>query len=434
MNASERLFARATELLPGGVNSPVRAFRSVGGAPPFINAAHGCRLYDVDGREYLDYIGSWGAMIAGHAAPEVIAAVSDALHRGTSFGTPTPLEVALAEEIVARVVSVQKVRMVNSGTEAVMSAIRLARVATGRDKIIKFAGGYHGHADAVLVKAGSGSATLGLPDSLGVPRKAAENTLVAPYNDLESVQKLLERDGPDVAAILVEPVAGNMGVVPPRPGFLAGLRDLTAHVGALLIFDEVMTGFRVAPGGAQALYDICPDLSVFGKIVGGGLPVGAYGGPAKLMDLIAPAGPVYQAGTLAGNPLAMTAGLATLRLLTDSAYQQLERIAARLERGLNDALHETGTRGVVQRVGSMLTLFFGVERVDNFEDAARADHRQFADFFHAMLARGVHLPPSGYEAWFVSLAHDEPAIETTLRAAREALRTGGRSAGGRSSR
>jgi glutamate-1-semialdehyde 2,1-aminomutase len=407
--------------MPGGVNSPVRAFRSVGGTPRFIHAARGCWLLDVDGREYIDYIGSWGAMIAGHGAPEVVAAVSDALKRGTSFGTPAPLEIALAEEIVGRVATVQKVRMVNSGTEAVMSAIRLARAATGREKIVKFAGCYHGHADALLVKAGSGVATLGLPDSPGVPRGTVESSLVAAYNDLDSVGALFERHGAEIAAVIVEPVAGNMGVVPPQPGFLEGLRDLTGRAGALLIFDEVMTGFRVARGGAQALYRIRPDLSVFGKIIGGGLPVGAYGGPAELMDLIAPAGPVYQAGTLSGNPLAMAAGLATLRLLTPAAYGILEERAARLEAGLRDALTGAGVPGVVQRVGSMLTVFFEVQRVMSFAEAASADHARFARFFHGMLERGCHLPPSGYEAWFVSLAHDAAAIDATIEAARDSL-------------
>ncbi len=419
---SESLYARAQRLMPGGVNSPVRSFGSVGGTPRFIASSHGCRLVDVDGREYIDYVGSWGAMIAGHAAPEVVEAVSDAASRGTSFGMPTPLEVELAEEIIARVPSVQMVRMVNSGTEAVMSAIRLARAATGRIKIVKFDGCYHGHADALLVKAGSGAATLGLPDSPGVPPDTTAHTLTAVYNDLDSVDALFERSGADIAAVLVEPAAGNMGVVPPAEGFLSGLRERTEQHGAILVFDEVMTGFRVARGGAQELYGVTPDLTTLGKIIGGGLPVGAYGGRRDLMSMVAPAGPVYQAGTLSGNPAAMAAGLATLGLLNDAAYARLEGLSARLENGLQRVLRDAEIGGIVQRVGSMLTVFFGRRAVRNFEDARAADHARFGRFFHAMLDRGVHLPPSGFEAWFVSLAHDETAIDATLAAANAALR------------
>ncbi len=361
-------------------------------------------------------------MIAGHAAPEVVEAIHEAARRGTSYGTCCPAEVALAAEIVDRVPGVEKVRMVNSGTEAVMSAVRLARAATGRDRLVKFAGCYHGHADAMLVKAGSGVATLGLPDSPGVPQEAAAATLTAKYNDLDSVAALFDCRGDEIAAIIVEPIAGNMGVVPPDEGFLAGLRRVASAHGALLIFDEVMTGFRVARGGAAERFGVTPDLLTFGKIIGGGLPVGAYGGAAPFMDLIAPAGPVYQAGTLSGNPLAMAAGLATLRSLDDAAYTALEASAMRLEAGLREALRETGLCGTVQRVGSMLTLFFGVEQVRNFEGAVAADHAMFGAFFREMLQRGVLLPPSGYEAWFLSLAHDERIVAETLRAAEESMK------------
>ncbi len=419
---SETWFARAQRLMPGGVNSPVRGFGSVGGTPRFIASAHGCRLVDVDGNEYIDYVGSWGAMIAGHAVPAVVEAVNKTVLLGTSFGMPSPLEVELAEEIIARVPSVQMVRMVNSGTEAVMSAIRLARAATGRPTIVKFAGCYHGHADALLVKAGSGTATLGLPDSPGVPPETTAHTLSAVYNELDSVAALFKRSGAEIAAVLVEPAAGNMGVVPPTDGFLPGLREITEQHGALLIFDEVMTGFRVARGGAQELYGVRPDLTTFGKIIGGGLPVGAYGGRRDLMSMVAPSGPVYQAGTLSGNPAAMAAGLATLGLLNDAAYARLKGLSARLEDGLRRTLRNAGMQAIVQRVGSMLTVFFGGRAVRNFEDARAADHARFGQFFHAMLGRAIHLPPSGYEAWFVSLAHDEAAIEETVTAAVAALR------------
>lgn len=421
--ASAALFARAAALMPGGVNSPVRAFRSVGGEPVYIREARGSRLVDVDGNDYIDYVGSWGAMIAGHAHPDVVEAIQVAARRGTSFGTCCPAEVELAAEISARVPNVEKVRMVNSGTEAVMSAVRLARAATRRDRIVKFAGCYHGHADAMLVKAGSGVATLGLPDSPGVPKEAVASTLPANYNDLKTVAALFERFGAEIAAIIVEPVAGNMGVVPPGAGFLAGLREIASLHGALLIFDEVMTGFRVARGGAGERFAVTPDLATFGKVIGGGLPVGAYGGPAAIMNLVAPAGPVYQAGTLSGNPLSMAAGLATLQCLDDAAYGFLERSAAMLEVGLLAALKKAGVVGTVQRVGSMLTLFFGVEAVCDFDDAAAADHAMFAAFFREMLRRGVHMPPSGYEAWFISLAHDEATIAATIEAAEESLRT-----------
>ncbi|MFQ5410665.1 MAG: glutamate-1-semialdehyde 2,1-aminomutase [Phycisphaerae bacterium] len=418
---SRRLFDEALTLMPGGVNSPVRAFHAVGGTPRFIESGSGCRLTDVDGNRYIDYIGSWGAMIAGHVASSVVEAVQSALRSGTHFGTSTPLEVDLAREIVARVPSVEQVRMVNSGTEALMSAVRLARAATGRDGLVKFAGCYHGHADPLLVRAGSGVATLGLPDSPGVPRETVAQTYTAIFNDLESVRSVFSRAGSEIAAVIVEPVAGNMGVVPPEDGFLPGLREITRDHGALLIFDEVMTGFRVDRGGAQTRYSITADLTTFGKIIGGGLPVGAYGGASALMDRIAPAGDVYQAGTLSGNPLAMAAGLATLQLLDDDTYARLEKTSARLEEGLRRCLRDARVDATVQRVGSMLTLFFGTSRVSHFLDAAGADHDRFARFFQAMLRRGVHLPPSGYEAWFLSLAHDKDAVDATLAAAGESL-------------
>ena len=419
---SERLFKRARQVLPGGVNSPVRAFRAVGGTPPFIAAAHGCTLRDVDGNEYIDYIGSWGPMILGHGHPAVVAALQAAVNRGTSYGTPSAAEVELAEEMIRRVPSLEKVRFVNSGTEATMSAVRLARAATKRNVIIKFAGCYHGHADSFLIQAGSGALTLGLPDSPGVTPGAAQDTRVARYNDLASVEAILQAEPDQIAAIIVEPVAGNMGVVPPEDDFLPGLRVLCDKFGALLIFDEVMTGFRVHPAGAQGLFNIRPDLTTFGKVIGGGLPVGAYGGRADLMSMIAPEGPVYQAGTLSGNPLAMAAGLATLGQLTSETYAAIESSSAMLAGELGRVCQDAGVPANIRRVGSMLTLFFTDQPVRNLEEAARADHQQFARFFTRMLANGVHLPPSGYEAWFVSLAHDDEVIGRTLTAAREALK------------
>ena len=421
LTQSEQLFQRARRVLPGGVNSPVRAFKAVGGTPPFIASAFGCTLKDVDGNDYIDYIGSWGPMILGHGHPAVVEALQEALRHGTSYGAPSPGEVALGEEIVRRVPSVEKVRFVNSGTEATMSAIRLARAATKRNVIIKFAGCYHGHADSFLIQAGSGALTLGLPDSPGVTPGAAQDTRVARYNDLDSVEALFKAEPDRIAAIIVEPVAGNMGVVPPADGFLEGLRVLCDRHGTLLIFDEVMTGFRVHPAGAQGLYNIRPDLSTFGKVIGGGLPVGAYGGRADLMSLIAPEGPVYQAGTLSGNPLAMAAGLATLKQLTLQAYTALECSSAILASELRSVCREAGVPATVRRVGSMLTLFFTERPVNNLEDASRADHKRFASFFNRMLDNGVHLPPSGYEAWFVSLAHDKVVLERTIDATRASL-------------
>jgi len=402
---SAELMSRAERLFPGGVNSPVRAFRAVGGIPRVIERASGARLWDVDGNELIDYIGSWGPMILGHAHPAVTTAVVEAAARGTSFGTPNPGEVALAEEIVSAMPSIEQLRFVSSGTEAAMSAVRLARAFTGRDRIIKMAGGYHGHADALLVRAGSGA--TGLPASAGVTTGAATDTVVVEYNDLDRVAQLVAQEE-DVAAVIVEPVAANMGVVLPQPGYLEGLRRLTAWHGALLIFDEVITGFRLARGGAQQHYGIAPDLTVLGKIIGGGLPVGAYGGAAGIMRLVAPLGPVYQAGTLSGNPLAMAAGLATLRALTPSTYGRLEKSGAVLEAGLVEAAAAAGVPVRLARVGSLLTVFF--------DDDAR-----FARFFHAMLERGVMLPPSQHEAWFLSAAHGPTELEATLDAARGAF-------------
>jgi len=422
MTLSEDTFKKACRLLPGGVNSPVRAFKAVSGTPPFIVSASGCMLTDLDGNEYIDYIGSWGPMILGHARKEVVDALIDVVTKGTSFGTPSPLEVELAEEIVSRVPSVEKIRFVNSGTEATMSAIRLARAATKRDVVVKFAGGYHGHADSFLIQAGSGATTLGVPTSPGVTVGVSKDTRVLAYNDIESIDGLFQSEGDKIAAIIVEPVAGNMGTIPPEPGFLEGLRKMCDQYDSLLIFDEVMTGFRVARGGAQQLYGITPHLSTFGKIIGGGLPVGAYGGRADLMSMIAPEGPVYQAGTLSGNPLAMAAGLQTLRLLDEAIYNKLEKISGMLEEGLKEMADNAGIPVTVQRVGSMITLFFTDKPVRNLDDASSADHKRFAKFFNRMLRSGIHLPPSGYEAWFVSAAHDKAAIDKTIDAAGSAFK------------
>jgi len=423
MTQSEELFARAQRVIPGGVNSPVRAFKAVGGTPLFIRKAEGARLWDADGKGYIDYVGSWGPLILGHAHPSVIEAITQAAARGTSYGAPCAAEVELADRVVRLVPSIQKVRFVSSGTEATMSALRLARGFTGRTKILKFEGCYHGHADALLVAAGSGVATLGIPGSPGVPEGTVADTITAPYNDLGAVEKVIAAHGRDLAAIIVEPVAGNMGCVAPREGYLQGLRDLCTQAGALLVFDEVMTGFRVSSGGAQVLYGIKPDLTCLGKIIGGGLPVGAYGGRADIMDHIAPSGPVYQAGTLSGNPLAMAAGAVTLDLLQRAGtYKRLETLSARLHAGLLAARDEADVKVTINRVGSMITLFFTPGPVFDYASAKTSDTTLFAKFFHGLLARGVYFPPAQYEAAFVSLAHTEGDIETTIRAAAEIFR------------
>ncbi len=424
---SDELFERARHRIPGGVNSPVRAFRGVGGTPRFIARASGCRMWDVDGNELIDYIGSWGPMIVGHTHPEVVEALTEALARGTSYGAPTGLEVELAETIAGAVPSMEMLRLTSSGTEATMSAIRVARGFTERSKLIKFEGCYHGHADSLLVKAGSGVATLGLPDSPGVTPGAVADTLVARFNDLGSVSALFEAADGDVACVIVEPVAGNMGTVPPAPGFLEGLRELCTRHGAVLVFDEVMTGFRVARGGAQARYGVTPDVTCLGKIIGGGLPVGAYGGRRDIMERVAPAGPIYQAGTLSGNPLAVTAGLVTLRLLeSDSVYAQLDATVAAIADGITALAGEAGVPTVTNRVGSMWTTFFhDGPAVTDWNTASASDTRRYGRFFHAMLDRGIYLAPSQYEAAFVGLAHTGDAVEFTLDAAREAFRAVG---------
>lgn len=415
---SDALFARAQHLMPGGVSSPVRAFQAVGGCPRFIARGEGAYLYDVDGNRYIDYVCSWGPLILGHAEPHVLAAVTEAASSGTSFGAPTEAEVHLAELVVAAVPSVEMLRFVNSGTEATMSALRVARAYTRRNKIVKFAGGYHGHADMLLVAAGSGALTLGVPDSPGVPAAATAETLVAPYNDLASVSALFERLPSEIAAVIVEPVAGNMGCVPPEAGFLAGLRAITQRYGALLIFDEVMTGFRVAYGGAQARYAVRPDLTCLGKILGGGLPAAAYGGRREILSLVAPAGPVYQAGTLSGNPLAMAAGTAQLeQLRRPGVYDRLEHATARLCAGLADAARAARVPIYQTRVGSMFTTFFTSGSVVDEQSARRADTAAYATFFRAMLDQGVYLAPSQFEAGFVSLAHGDAEIARTIEAA-----------------
>jgi len=422
MPSSESLFKTAQRVIPGGVNSPVRAFKGVGGSPFFVARAEGARLVDEDGRVYIDFLGSWGPLILGHAAPAVVEVLAETARRGTSYGAPTAQEVEMAERISRAVPTMEMVRLVSSGTEAAMSAIRLARGATGRDLIVKFDGCYHGHADSLLVKAGSGGATFGVPDSAGVPAALAALTLALPFNDLAAVSRALESRRGEVAAVLVEPVAGNMGVVPPAPGFLAGLRELCTRHGALLIFDEVITGFRVAFGGAQALYSVRPDLTCLGKIIGGGLPVGAYGGSRELMSKVAPLGAVYQAGTLSGNPLAVAAGLATLRALEDpAAYDRLDRLGALFQRGITEAAAAAGIPVTVNRVGSMLTAFFSDGPVTDYASARRADTARYARFFHGMLERGVYLAPSQFEAAFVSLAHSEQDLETAAQACREAM-------------
>ena len=420
---SEELFKKALQYLPGGVNSPVRAFRAVGGNPFFVNKAKGCRIWDVDGNEYVDYVGTWGPAIHGHAHPRIVRAVQETAVYGTSFGIPNPLEVKMAEMIRSLVPSVEKVRMCNSGTEATMSAIRLARGFTGREKIIKFEGCYHGHADSLLVKAGSGALTFGYPDSAGVPAAFTQHTLLAPYNDLDAVKALFAANPGAIAGIIVEPVPGNSGVFAPLPGFLEGLCEVTEKNGALLIFDEVMTGFRVAKGGAQERFGIKPDLSCFGKIIGGGLPVGAFGGRAEIMDYLAPLGPVYQAGTLSGNPLAMAAGIASLELLLENdCYTKLEQLGQQLESGMQDAAKSAGIPVRFNRVGAMFCAYFTDQPVHNLADAMKSDRERFARYFRGMLEQGIFLAPSQFEAGFLSTAHTEADIETTIRAARTVLK------------
>jgi glutamate-1-semialdehyde 2,1-aminomutase len=419
---SHGAFVRANRVIPGGVNSPARAFGAVGGEPPFIAKAEGAYLYDIDGHQYIDYIGSWGPMILGHGHPRVRKAIVEALELGCSFGAPTTREIEIAETVTEAVPSIEKVRFVSSGTEAVMSAVRVARGVTGRDKIIKMTGHYHGHIDALLVQAGSAATTLGTPNSPGVTSGATHDTLLRPFNDASAVADLLDHHPGKVAAILLEPIAGNMGLVPPRPGYLETLRELADKHGTLLVFDEVMTGFRVALGGAQTLYGITPDLTALGKIIGGGLPAAAYGASARVMDHVSPMGPIYQAGTLSGNPLAMAAGLTTILLLRDEPpYQGLEDLSARLAEGLERASIDAKVPHVVQRVGSMLTLFFHDGPVQNYEEAKQSDTKLFGRFFWEMLARGVYLPCSQFEAAFVSTAHTESDLEYTITAAHEAL-------------
>jgi len=409
--------------LPGGVNSPVRAFKAVGGVPRFVERGHGCRLYDEDGNGLIDYVCSWGPLILGHAHLRVVEAVKTAVERGSSFGAPTVLETTLARIICEAMPSIEMVRCVNSGTEAAMSAIRVARAFTGRSKVVKFAGGYHGHSDGLLAMAGSGMATLGIPSSPGVPASLTADTLVVPYNNLEAVGQLFSGFARDIAAVIVEPIAGNMGLVPPRPGFLEHLRGITRESGALLIFDEVITGFRVGYGGAQGLYQVAPDLTCLGKIIGGGLPIGAYGGRKDIMEMVAPLGPVYQAGTLSGNPVAMTAGIETLKILEESeVYSELERKASLLEKGVVEAADRAGMSIQLPRVGSMFTIFFSREPVTDYETATKTDTDLYAKFFHQMLTQGVYLPPSQFETAFVSAAHTDEDIQVTIDAASEAFR------------
>jgi glutamate-1-semialdehyde 2,1-aminomutase len=420
---SRRLFEEAKKHIPGGVNSPVRAFRSVGGDPLFIKKAKGSKIVDADGKAYIDYVLSWGPMILGHAHPQVTAALKKAIANGTSYGAPTELEITLAKMVKKAVPSIEMVRMVSSGTEATMSAIRVARGHTGRDKIVKFDGGYHGHGNSLLVKAGSGVATFGLPDSPGVPKDLAKLTITISYNDLDAFKDVASREGEQIACIIVEPVAGNMGCVPPEPGFLEGLRQVCDQYGIILIFDEVMTGFRVAYGGAQQRYKIKPDLTCLGKVIGGGLPVGAFGGRREIMEKVAPIGPIYQAGTLSGNPLAMTAGIETLRLLSKpGVYKTLEKISADLEQGLRAAAAEAGVPVTFNRVGSMFTGFFTDQKVKDFSSAKTSDTARFGKYFLSMLKNGVNLAPSQFEAAFVSLAHSRSDISKTIEAARKSLK------------
>jgi len=417
MQQSKKLFVRAIKKIPGGVNSPVRAWRSVGGTPRFVTRGRGSYIFDADGKRYIDFVGSWGPLILGHAHPQIIRALQQRAEKGTTFGAPTAGEVELAELVSSLIPSIEKLRLVSSGTEATMSAIRLARAYTKRTKVVKFDGCYHGHSDGLLVKAGSGVATLGLPDSPGVPPSFARETLTAKYNDSNSLQRLFSQHGKNIAAVMVEPVCGNMGVIPPQKDFLATLRNITRDHSTLLIFDEVITGFRVGLGGAQKIFKVKPDLTCLGKILGGGLPLAAFGGRREIMDLLAPLGPVYQAGTLSGNPLAVTAGLATLKLLAPrGTYDQLADKGEFLEEGLRKALKHYQICGTVNRVGSMLTVFFGIDRVQCPADARACDRQTYAQYFHAMLAKGVYLPPSPLESMFISLAHTTADLAKTISA------------------
>jgi glutamate-1-semialdehyde 2,1-aminomutase (EC 5.4.3.8) len=422
-NKSELLFEEAKKYIPGGVNSPVRAFKAVGGIPLFITSALGSKIYDVDGKEYIDYVGSWGPMIVGHRHPQVIEALQKALTKGLSYGAPTEAEIELARMIVEAVPSIEMVRMVNSGTEATMSAIRLARGYTGRDKIIKFSGCYHGHGDFLLVKAGSGATTLGIPDSRGVPDGFARTTITLPFNNLDAVKRAVKSEAPKIAAIILEPVPGNMGVVLPQEGFLCGLQELCHETGIVLIFDEVMSGFRVAWGGAQSLYGVIPDMTCLGKVVGGGLPVGAFGGKKEIMENIAPLGPVYQAGTLSGNPLAVTAGLETLKILAQpGTYATLEKSSGYLVEEAKKLAQKTGVKTHINRVGSMFTLFFASQEVIDYDTALKSDTAAFSRYFHLMLKGGIYLAPSQFEANFISLAHSQKYLDKTLEVMAKAFK------------
>lgn len=423
MRKSLSLYKKAVELMPGGVNSPVRAFKAVGGNPLFVEKAKGPKIYDVDGNEYIDYVLSWGAMILGHAHPRVVKALKTAIDKGTSFGAPTALEIELAELIIKAYPSIEKMRMVNSGTEATMSAIRVARGFTGRDRIIKFEGCYHGHADGLLVKAGSGATTFGVPDSPGVPKSYAKNTVTLPFNDARVLKETVERDWRDIACVIIEPVVGNIGCVLPRPMFLENIRKITQRYGIILIFDEVMTGFRVSLGGAQAHYGIIPDMTCLGKVIGGGLPVGAYGGRREIMSLVAPEGPVYQAGTLSGNPLAMTAGVETLKVLfKKGTYERLENTMQHLEEGLRDASKKAGVKTKFYRAGTMFCTYFTDKEVTDYESAKSSDTQKFSLFFTDMLMNGINLAPSQFEAGFISTSHTSPDIDRTIDAAYKAVK------------
>jgi glutamate-1-semialdehyde 2,1-aminomutase len=423
LSRSKKLYKKALAVIPGGVNSPVRAFKAVGGSPLFIKNAKGSRIYDVDGNSYVDYVLSWGPMILGHAYPRVVKALKNAIERGTSYGAPTELEIELAELILHAYPSMDKVRMVNSGTEATMSAIRVARGFTGKDRIIKFEGCYHGHADGLLVKAGSGATTFGVPDSPGVPKSFAKNTITLPFNDIKSLKRTIEKEWSSIACVIIEPVVGNIGCVLPKPGFLETIRRLTRENGIVLIFDEVMTGFRVSFGGAQAYYGIKPDMTCLGKVIGGGLPVGAYGGKKEIMTMVSPEGPVYQAGTLSGNPLAMTAGIETLKELSKrTTYKKIEEKSSMLEKGLIDASRRARVSTRFYRAGSMFCTYFTDSEVFDYKSAKASDTKKFSRFFSGMLQRGINLAPSQFEAGFLSLAHTSKDIELTIRSAYQALK------------